>query len=95
MVCVCPLEELDRTMSTTQAIVGRLRQIMMTSSVKKLDWDAVTDDTTIASLGFDSLSILDLIYDIQQNFKVDFDAEELAAVKTVGQLATFLQQKGA
>jgi len=82
-------------MSTTQAIVGRLRQIMMTSSVKKLDWDAVTDDTTIASLGFDSLSILDLIYDIQQNFKVDFDAEELAAVKTVGQLATFLQQKGA
>jgi acyl carrier protein len=80
---------------TNAEIIERLRQTMKKSSVKNADWDAISEQTTIASLGFDSLSILDLIYDIQQDFKVDFAPEELAAVGTVGKLATFLKEKGA
>jgi len=56
-----------------------------------VDWDGVTAETAIESLGFDSLSILDLIYDVQQAFGITFDAEKLTDVRTVGDLADFLE----
>lgn len=78
-----------------QEIIDRLRQTMKSASTEPANWDSITADTTIASLGFDSLSILDLIYDVQQEFGVEFEAESLTQVKTVGELATFLLSKGA
>jgi acyl carrier protein len=78
---------------TQQQIIERLRVMMRKSSQAQVNWDTVTADSTIASLGFDSLSILDLVYDIQQEFGFDFAAEELVGVKTVGQLAAFLEKK--
>lgn len=74
-------------------IIEKLRQVMKRSSREVVDWDAVTAESSIESLGFDSLSILDLIYDIQQEFGAEFDAEELVSVKTVGELAAFLKEK--
>ena len=61
------------------------------SSDTDVDWGAVTADTLIEKLGFDSLSILDLIYDVQQAFGITFDAEKLTDVRTVGDLADFLE----
>jgi len=58
-----------------------------------VDWDSVTLESRIDSLGFDSLSILDLIYDIQQAFGIEFEAEEMIGVTTVGELADFLKKK--
>jgi len=80
---------------TREEIVNALRSMMKNTSQAPVNWDAVTEESTIASLGFDSLSILDLIYDVQQEFKLEFDAEELTQVKTVGALTTFLIEKGA
>ena len=80
---------------TQEETIVRLRTVMKRSSRIQADWDAVRPDTKIETLGFDSLSILDLIYDIQQEFKLDFEAEEVVAIKTVGQLADFLVKKGA
>lgn len=75
-------------------IVRQLRELMKKNSqVANVDWDSVGAAATIASLGFDSLSILDLIYDLQQHFKVEFDAEEMSRVDTVGKLAAFLEGK--
>jgi len=76
-------------------ILEKLRQTMKKSSPNGTNWETVTLDTTIESLGFDSLSILDLIYDIQQDFGLDFDPTELASVRTVGALVGFLKEKGA
>jgi acyl carrier protein len=82
---------------TTDEIIEKLRQTLAKSAGgnRKIDAKAVTADSTIGSLGFDSLSILDLIYDIQQDFSVQFEPEELASVDTVGGLAAFLREKGA
>jgi acyl carrier protein len=77
-----------------EEIIERLRTMMKQSSQEPVDWDTVTGETTIDSLGFDSLSVLDLIYDVQQEFGTDFDAEEMVNVATVGELAAFLRQKG-
>lgn len=73
----------------------KLRETMKRSSPEKRDWDQVSGATAISSLGFDSLSILDLIYDIQQDFDLEFEAEELVNVKTVDELAAFLQARAA
>jgi acyl carrier protein len=76
---------------TREEIIEKLRSLMKQTAEAPADWDAVTEETTIESLGFDSLTILDLIYDVQHAFGAEFDAEELVSVKTVGELTTFLQ----
>jgi len=74
-------------------IVAKLRASMKKSSARQLDWDTITEETAIATLGFDSLSILDLLYDVQQDFGLEFEPEELAGVRTVGNLVDFLVGK--
>jgi acyl carrier protein len=74
-------------------VIGKLRDTMQQSSQEQVDWASVTPESKIDSLGFDSLSILDLIYDIQQAFEVEFEAEEMIDITTVGELAEFLTKK--
>jgi len=78
---------------TDAEVLAKLRDIMQKSSPVSVDWQAVTPETTIASIGFDSLSVLDLVCDIQQTFGLEFDAEEMAGVKTVGDLVRFLRAR--
>ena len=78
---------------TENEIIVKLRHVMKQTSPEKVDWNSVTPESTIESLGFDSLTILDLVYDIQQEFGIEFEAEGLAGVKTVGELARFLKSK--
>ena len=74
-------------------IIEKLKETMKESSQEAVDWNTVDEASTVESMGFDSLSILDLIYDIQQAFEIEFEAEEMVAVGTVGELATFLEAK--
>jgi len=78
---------------TRQDICSRLRELMKKSSPRQVDWNAYTEQSGIAGLGFDSLSVLDLIYDVQQAFDLEFDAEELTGIETVGDLVTFIDGK--
>jgi acyl carrier protein len=78
---------------TDNEMLLKLRHVMKQSSPEKVDWDSVDMASTIESLGFDSLTILDLVYDIQQEFGIEFEAEGLATVKTVGDLINFLKSK--
>lgn len=66
---------------------------MARTATSAIDWRQVTEQDAIASLGIDSLAMLDFIYDLQQEFGIEFEPTELVAVKTVGQLATFLQER--
>jgi len=68
---------------------------MKSASQADINWDAVSMDSSIESLGFDSLSILDLTYDIQQEFNIAFEAEEMIRVSTVKDMIEFLQAKSA
>lgn len=78
---------------TDAEVMSKLQAVIAKASPKPVDWKSVTSETTIASIGFDSLSMLDLIYDIQQGFEVEFDAEQMAGVRTVGDLVRFLASK--
>jgi acyl carrier protein len=78
---------------TPDEILVRLRKAMKQSSQAKVAWDSVTADATIASLGFDSLTVLDLLYDVQQEFGIEIEAEQIVSVRTVGQFVEFLRGK--
>ncbi|MBN1556580.1 MAG: acyl carrier protein [Lentisphaerae bacterium] len=79
----------------TTAVLERLREVMRRSAQKTLDWEHLDADTPIDALGFDSLAILDLLYDIQQAFGVSFEPEDLMKVQTVRDLAEFLGRRTA
>ena len=80
---------------THEEILKRLREVMKSTTREAVDWDSVTEATAVGALGFDSLSILDLMYDIQQAFGIEFDAVELVHLKTVGDLVSFLEARTA
>jgi acyl carrier protein len=81
---------------TTEQILEKLKLTMKKSStVAGVNWEGISTATPIQEIGFDSLAILDLLYDIQQDFNLEFAPEELGKVKTVGELAAFLREKGA
>ncbi len=74
-------------------ILERLRSIMAEASSEAIDWDEVGESTPLESLGFDSLSILDVIYGVEQEFSIEVDAAALADLETVGELLSVLQER--
>lgn len=74
-------------------IIGKLRGIVRDASVEDVDWEGITAQTTIESLGFDSLSILDLLYDIEQELGVKVEAADVMKVETVGEVAALLAER--
>lgn len=74
-------------------ILNTLKNTVETSAPEPMDWDIITEETTIGEMGFDSLSILDLIFDVQQAFGIDFEPEDLVNINTVGELADFLEEE--
>ncbi|MEM1204202.1 MAG: acyl carrier protein [Acidobacteriota bacterium] len=73
-------------------ILERLGGVIAESAAEDVDWSVVTEETTVESFGFDSLSVLDLIFDLDQEFGTEIEASELLKVATVGDLITYLER---
>lgn len=78
---------------TRDEIIERLGTVIEESSVEDVDWSTVTEASTLESFGFDSLAVLDLIFDLETEFDVQIKAEEVLEMKTIGELVTFLEGK--
>ena len=78
---------------TKEEVIARLADVMKSVSQEDVDWSVISSESTIESLGFDSLSILDLMYDIQQEFDIEIEGEEIVDIKTVDELAAFIIDK--
>ncbi len=75
---------------TRDEIIDRLRGVVRGASAENLDFQAIKAETTLESLGFDSLSILDLLYDVEQELGIAIDAAEIVEIDTVGGFADLL-----
>ena len=53
--------------------------------------DEITRDTTFESLGVDSLDIVEMVMDLEQELGVELEIEEKIA--TVGELVDFVESK--
>ena len=79
----------------TSEVLARLRDVLRESAVEEHDWDAVVSETPIESLGFDSLTILDVLYDVEEEFGIALDPKLVVKTRTVGEIIALLQQNGA
>lgn len=78
-----------------QDTLNRLREVLESSTTQVVDWSALSAETTVESLGFDSLSILDVLYGIEQEFGIELDAGDVMDLKTVGDLMNVMAAKAA
>ena len=75
---------------TRPEILQRLTSAIADSDASLIDADQVTEATSLESFGVDSLVLIDLIFDIEQEFNVKLAAEELTAMRTMGDLVGHL-----
>ena len=76
-----------------EEIHERLGKVAVDAATEEIDWATVTDATTVESLGFDSLTILDLLYDLQEEFGVEIEAKQVLEIATIGEMVDFLAQR--
>ena len=81
--------------SKEEEIIRQLRDILEESSTTEPDWDNFGRNSTIESLGLDSLTILDLLYDIEEEIGVHLEAKEVLNITTLGELVDLLIKNGA
>lgn len=77
-----------------KGLFDRIGTVIDESAIEDVDWAEVSEETTIASFGFDSLAVLDLLFDLEQEFGVEISAKEILKVPTVGDLVTLLGERG-
>ncbi len=74
-------------------ILKKLGEVIVDSSATEIDWSGVTENTTLESFGFDSLAVLDLIFDLEDSFGTSIETEDMLAMKTTGDLVTYLEKR--
>lgn len=75
-------------------ILEDLRAVLEESATEEVDWSEMDEATELDSFGFDSLAVLDLIFDLEQKFGVQIPAETMLRMKTVGDLVSLLEEGG-
>ncbi len=73
----------------------RIGTVIGESAHEDVDWTTATEETTIESFGFDSLAVLDLLFDLEGEFGVEISAKEILNIRTLGELVTFLEERHA
>ena len=75
---------------TKDEIISELRQLLRTQKQLKVDIDAIGADTRFDQVGFDSLSILDFMYEVENRFGAFPEMEELVKMQKVDDLINYL-----
>ena len=81
------------TVTTRDQIVSHLKDLLRRQKQVKIDVDAIGMDTRLDRLGFDSLSILDFMYDVEDHFKVRIEIADLVRLERVQNLIDYLEAR--
>lgn len=81
--------------SKEDIIIGKLKGIMEDTATEERDLSNFGRATTIESLGLDSLTILDLLYDIEQETGIELAAKDVVSITNIGEITDLLIEKGA
>ena len=76
---------------TRDQLITELRELLRKQKQLKTDIDAITVETRFDQIGFDSLSILDFMYDVENRFGAFPEMEELVKMQTVEDLVGYLE----
>jgi acyl carrier protein len=75
---------------TRDQLISELRTLLRKQQQLKVDVDAIGVDTRFDQIGFDSLSILDFMYEVETRFGVVPEIAELVKMQQVSDLVDFL-----
>lgn len=78
---------------TKDEIASALRDLLRQQKQIKVDVNAVQPETRFDQLGFDSLSILDFLYEVENRFAVVPEMADLVRMQKVGDLIDYLQPR--
>ena len=78
---------------TRDQIVAGLKDLLKQQKQVKLNLDLVTDDTRLQGIGFDSLALLDFIYDVESHFHARIEITDLVRMERVKDLIDYLHAK--
>lgn len=82
-------------LSKEENIQAKLVKLLEQSAEADMDWASVTGESSVADLGLDSLSILDLLYDVEQDLGVRIESDEVAMIETLKDIVELIIKKGA
>ncbi len=58
------------------------------------DKDGISEDSSITDdLGADSLDVVDLVMDIEENFNIEIPEDQVENIKTVGDIVKYIEDK--
>lgn len=78
---------------TREQIIARLKALLQKQTEFKGDVSTIHEATKIDQMGFDSISILDFMYDIEADFNVQTDVADLVKMQNVKDLVDSLVGK--
>ena len=60
----------------------------------ELDADEITmDSSLVEDLGIDSLDFVDIVMSLEDEFDTEFPVEDMAGIKTVGDIVKYIEDK--
>jgi acyl carrier protein len=62
------------------------RVVKVVAGVKNVAPESISPETTLEELGVDSLDAVSIVFDLESEFKIDIEADEAAAARTVADL---------
>ena len=78
---------------TRDQIVAVLKDLLRQQKQVKIDADAISLESRLDQIGFDSLSILDFMYDVEDRFRVRMEIADLVRLQHVKDLIEYLEGK--
>ena len=78
---------------SSSIILERIRNLIAEQCDVKIE--AIDKNTTLDDMGVDSLESVELIMEIEQEFKVEIPDEDSASLDTVGKMTAYLNARAA
>ena len=74
-------------------IISALKELLRAQKQVKVNVDTLAEDTHFNQVGFDSISILDFMYEVESRFNVRTEIADLARMERVKDLIDHLERK--
>lgn len=75
---------------TRDDTISTLKELLLQQKQIKVDIEAISPESRLDKVGFDSLSILDFMYDVESRFNVQIPVAELVKMERVSDLIEYL-----
>ena len=77
---------------TDRAVASKIIQAL--AKYLKRDTASITETHRLRDdLGLDSMAVIELLYDIEETFRIEIPDQDLAQLSTVGSVAAYVQQR--